>query len=71
MQGSEYIRKVFSEIAMAKNFGLSPYEDAFVRAVLEVSRDVESPLKEEAIVRLVAMRAAPARAARRQRRRLA
>ncbi len=56
MNSREYIQKIFLEIVSAPNYGLSDYEDAFVRAALEVTREVESPHKEEAIVRLVAMR---------------
>lgn len=55
MNSREYIQHVFSEITSAENFGLSDYEDAFIRAALEVAREVESPLKEEALVRLVMM----------------
>jgi hypothetical protein len=55
MNSREYIQHVFSEIISAENFGLSDYEDAFIRAALEVAREVESPLKEEALVRLVMM----------------
>lgn len=55
MNSREYIQHVFSEIMSAENFGLSDYEDAFIRAALEVAREVESPLKEEALVRLVMM----------------
>lgn len=55
MNSREYIQGIFLEIVSAPNYGLSEWQDAFVRAALEVSREVESPLKEEAIVRLVAM----------------
>ena len=73
MNSREYILQVFSEIISAENYGLSDREDAFIRAALEVAREVESPHKEEAIVRLVALRArgrsahaAPDRGARRR-----
>lgn len=56
MKSRDYIRKIFAEIVSTQNYGLSPYEDAFVRAALEVAQEVESPLKEEAIVRLVALK---------------
>lgn len=67
MNSREYIRKIFLEIVSAPNYGLSEYEDAFVRAALEVSREVESPLKEEAIVRLVLMQRRQARGGYRER----
>ena len=71
MNSREYISKIFAEIVTAENYGLSPLEDAFVRAALEVAREVESPLKEQAIVRLVAMQSRPVSKARRIRRRIA
>lgn len=67
MNSREYIQKIFLEIVSAPNYGLSEYEDAFVRAALEVSREVESPLKEEAIVRMVLMQRRQSRGGYRER----
>lgn len=67
MNSREYIQKIFLEIVSAPNYGLSEYEDAFVRAALEVSHEVESPLKEEAIVRLVLMQCRQTRGGYRER----
>lgn len=61
MHSREYIQGIFLEIVSAPNYGLTEWQDAFVRAALEVSREVESPLKEEAIVRLVAMQSTASR----------
>jgi len=67
MNSREYIQHVFSEIMSAENYGLSEYEDAFIRAALEVTQEVESPLKEEALVRLVMMQRAESKDPRRNR----
>ena len=71
MNSREYILQVFSELISAENYGLSGNDDAFIRAALEVAREVESPHKEEAIVRLVAMQLRGRRAAARRERRCA
>jgi hypothetical protein len=52
MKGSEYIRRVFHEVTRAGTGTGDCTDGVFLAAALEVMREVESPLKEEALVRL-------------------
>lgn len=52
MKGSEYIRQVFHELTGARGAQGGHAEGVFLAAALEMMREIESPLKEEALVRL-------------------
>ena len=52
MKGSEYIRGVFHEVTRAGAPKEGHTDGVFLAAALEVMREIESPLKEEALVRL-------------------
>jgi hypothetical protein len=55
MRGSEYIRGVFGEVIQERSDrGMYP-QGAFLAAALEIMRELDSPLKEETLVRLVVL----------------
>lgn len=52
MRAREYIRSVYKDIMRVKPHGRGAPQGAFLAAALEVVRELESPLKEETLVRL-------------------
>lgn len=55
MGGQEYIRSVFRQLLREPSRANGEVQGAFVAAALDVMQEVESPLKEEALVRLVTL----------------
>jgi hypothetical protein len=55
MRGSDYIRGVFGEFVQERRDSDSHRRGAFLAAALEVMRELESPLKEETLVRLAVL----------------
>ena len=52
MQAREYIRGVYKEITRQHARGLAYPQGAFLAAAVEIVRELESPRKEETLVRL-------------------
>jgi len=52
MQAREYIRGVYRDITRQQAKGLTYPQGAFLAAALEIVEELESPLKEETLVRL-------------------
>jgi hypothetical protein len=55
MRGSEYIRGVFGEVLHERRERGAYSQGAFLAAAIEIMRELESPLKEEALVRLAVL----------------
>lgn len=55
MRGSEYIRGVFGEVIQERSDGGAYPQGAFLAAAIEIMRELESPLKEETLVRLAVL----------------
>jgi hypothetical protein len=55
MRGSEYIRSVFGEVIQEGSDRSVYPRGAFLAAALDILRELESPLKEETLVRLVVL----------------
>jgi hypothetical protein len=55
MKGSQYIREVFQDLTRERSSQGELSEGVFLAAALEVMREIESPLKEEALVRLAVL----------------
>ena len=52
MQAREYIRGVYRDITRQQSKGLTYPQGAFLAAALEIVEELDSPLKEETLVRL-------------------
>jgi len=57
MTGRNYIRKVFKDLRKPASQAERLRSELFMLAALDVLKEVESPLKEETLVRLVVMEA--------------
>jgi len=55
MRGVDYMRSIFQEISEEHSRGVSSARGAFLAAALVVVQELESPLKEETLVRLAVM----------------
>ena len=55
MKGSQYIREVFHDLTRDGSSQSELSKGFFLAAALEVMREIESPLKEEALVRLAVL----------------
>jgi hypothetical protein len=55
MRGVDYMRSIFGEINEEHKRGISSSRGAFLAAALVVVQELESPLKEETLVRLAVM----------------
>lgn len=55
MRGVDYVRGVFEEVAHEGSGRRAYRQGAFLAAALEVIRELESPLKEETLVRLAVL----------------
>lgn len=56
MRGSEYIRGVFGDLMQERSDRVAGcFQGAFLAAALEILRELESPLKEETLVRLAVL----------------
>lgn len=55
MKGSEYIARVITQLTSEEGSAQASYNGAFLTAALSVIREVESPLKEETLVKLAVM----------------
>lgn len=54
-KGSDYISRVLSNITAEDQVGNTSYKGAFVAAALAILREVDSPIKERALVSLAAL----------------
>lgn len=61
MNAKEYVEKIMRELTAAKRGNATDTRGAFLGAALEIIREVESPLKEEALVTLVTLELQSAR----------
>ena len=52
MQAREYIRSVYKDLMRQQPHGRGALQGAFLAAAIEVVRELDSPLKEETLVRL-------------------
>jgi hypothetical protein len=52
MTSKEYINSVVRQLSSVEHAEQSAYDGAFLRAMLAVVKDVGSPLKEQAVVKL-------------------
>lgn len=55
MNAREYVEKVIDEITSRERRGSAASRGAFLGAALQIIRDVDSPLKEEALVTLATL----------------
>ena len=55
MQAREYIRSVYRDLTQKQPIGPRYPQGAFLAAALEVMQEIESPLKEETLVRLAVL----------------
>lgn len=55
MRGGEYVRSVFQEVIQEHRQRSSSQPGAFLAAALAAMQELESPLKEETLVRLVVL----------------
>ena len=55
MQAREYIRSVYKDLMREQRQGLGNLQGAFLAAAIEVVHGIESPLKEETLVRLAVL----------------
>jgi hypothetical protein len=58
MKRSQYLVKVVEELCSEENLAQTNYSGAFLGAALSIMREVESPLREEALVKLALIEAA-------------
>jgi hypothetical protein len=61
MSGREYIAKVYQQLSSPEYIKQSHYKGAFLQAALAVVEAVESPLKEQTLVRLAVLELAQER----------
>lgn len=61
MRGSDYVRGIFEEVVQERPSLRAYGQGAFLAAALEVLRELESPLKEETLVRLAVLELEDAR----------
>jgi hypothetical protein len=54
-KGSDYISRVLSNITAEDQIGNTSYKGAFVAAALAILKDVDSPIKERALVSLATL----------------
>jgi hypothetical protein len=54
-KGSDYISRVLSNITAEDQIGNTSYKGAFVAAALAILREVDSPIRERALVSLAAL----------------
>jgi hypothetical protein len=52
MKAAEYITRVMSELVSEEHIEKTSYDGAFLSAALAIIQEVESPMKEEALVQL-------------------
>jgi hypothetical protein len=52
MKAAEYISRVIAELASDAHMEKTSYDGAFLTAALDIIREVESPMKEDALVQL-------------------
>ncbi|MEY4700345.1 MAG: hypothetical protein RL326_532 [Pseudomonadota bacterium] len=55
MKAKEYVEKIIAELTSARRKNATAMRGAFLGAALQIIRDVESPLKEEALVTLATL----------------
>lgn len=55
MHGGDYVRSVFQEVIQEHRQRSSSQQGAFLAAALVAMQELESPLKEETLVRLVVL----------------
>ena len=55
MRGSDYIRGVFGDVIQERGECSAYPQGAFLAAAIEIIRELESPLKEETLVRLAVL----------------
>ena len=55
MTGEEYVQRVLEELVSEKELSTTSYNGAFLTAALSIIREVESPIKEDALVRLAVL----------------
>jgi hypothetical protein len=54
-KGSDYISRVLSNLTSGEQLHNTSYKGAFLAAALAIIKDVESPMKESALVSLAAL----------------
>lgn len=55
MNAKEYVEKIMCELTSTRRRNATAMQGAFLGAALEIIREVESPLKEEALVTLATL----------------
>ena len=55
MRARDYVRSVYKDIIQQQTQGRGGSQGAFLAAALEVVREIESPMKEETLVRLAVL----------------
>lgn len=55
MRARDYIRSVYKDLMRQQTQGCGESQGAFLAAALEVVREIESPMKEETLVRLAVL----------------
>lgn len=60
-KGSEYITRVIEQVISEERAGQSLHQGAFLAAALSIISEVESPLKERALVSLASLATRPSK----------
>lgn len=55
MKAAEYISRVVAELASDAHIEKTSYDGAFLTAALDIIREVDSPMKEDALVQLAVL----------------
>jgi hypothetical protein len=55
MKAKEYVEEIIADLTSAKRKNATAMRGAFLGAALQIIREVESPLKEEALVTLATL----------------
>jgi hypothetical protein len=55
MRARDYVRSVYKDLMKQQNQGRGGSQGAFLAAALEIVREIESPMKEETLVRLAVL----------------
>jgi len=52
MTGNEYVQKILQDLVSEDQLSNTAYNGAFLAAALSIIQEIESPMKEDALVRL-------------------
>jgi hypothetical protein len=55
MKANEYVKKLLEDLVSTEQLSTTSYNGAFLTAALSIIREVESPMKEDALVRLAVL----------------